>query len=196
MKEKLIAKYGEKQAEVLLNKFTEDEIYENGFLEKELPEDPKYKEMFLEQEKQIKELKALLEDKTNHIHKLNEENKDKRLNLENEKLTKEQLQEKLTETQKQLEEFTSKLDNYKDYDNLKQFYETQTKLQEEQKLKLLEKVEEGKRDALSKLELSEIELFINSNEPTKTPGLDNNKVPNNNDNLGGLKDLFNALKGN
>ena len=195
MKEKLIAKYGEKQAEVLLNKFTEDEIYENGFLEKELPEDPKYKEMFLEQEKQIKELKALLEDKTNHIHKLNEENKDKRLNLENEKLTKDEMQQKLQEIQKQLENANNELENKKDYDNYKQFYDTQTKLQEEQKLKLLEKVEEGYREIYSKLDVSEIERLISNEQPSKTPGLDNNKVPTSNDSLGGLKDLFNALKG-
>lgn len=196
MKEKLIEKYGEKQAEVLINKFTEDEIYENGFLQKELPDDPKWQEMFLDMEKQNKELKAQLDEKLKHIHNLNEENKDKRLNLENEKLTKEQIAEKLKEIQKEKDDLASQLETYKDYKELKEFYTIRTEAEQKRKMELLQKVDESKRDALSKLDISEIELFVNNEIPEKTPGIDNQKAPTSTDNLGGLKDLFNALKGN
>lgn len=195
MKEKLIAKYGEKQAEILMTKFTEDEIYENGFIEKELPEDPQWQSKFLELEQKLKETEKLLQEKDNHISKLNDENKNKRLTLENEKLTKEELQAKLVEVETKLNDYQSKLDNYKDYDNLKSFYDTKQKEEIELKEKLLSKVEESKRDALSKLTISEIELFINNEVPSETPGINNQQAPVDAFDSG-LKSLLNAFKPN
>jgi hypothetical protein len=166
MKEKLIEKYGEKQAEILLAKFNEDEIYDGGFLEKELPADDVWKSKFIEMESQIKILKADLDKERELKTKANNESAERRKALESEALTKEQLTEKISLLE---EELNSKKEIEVKYNELTPKltdYEKRIAMIEEKesskKTKLLERVEESKREALSKLDVSEIETLLES----------------------------------
>ena len=176
MKDKLIQKYGEKQAEILINKFTEEEIYDNGFLEKELPEDDKWKEKFLELEKQNKDLRTQLEKEIELKSKANQESAERRKLLENENLTKKELEEKLIELENENKTFKEKFENLQDYEDLKQFKLSYEEKIEAKKKTLLESVEESKRLALSKLDIEEIEMFINSDVPSETPGANSGNI--------------------
>lgn len=204
IKEQLVKEYGEEKAEYLITKFTEDELYESGFIKEILPEDPELQKVVLTLKDEVKQLRAELEDKNKHIHNLNEENKGRRISLENESKTKQQLIEDLNELQsnlskieKEKQDLVSQLENYKDYSELKEYKQLMLDKEEQAKQELLKNVDDSVRDYYSQMTLEGLQKVLSNNTiPEKTPGIDNQKAPTSTDNLGGLKDLFNALKGN
>lgn len=183
MKEKLIEKYGEKQADLFLNKFTEEEIYENGILEKELPNDDKWKQKFLELEQENKNLKEENSTLQDLKSKANNESAERRKELEKTNLTKQELEEKLALLELDLQGKEKSINELNEFKQVNQSKLTKLDFYEDFNLKrkeeLLSKVaDEKKRDALSKLEnWFEIEPLLD-NTPNETFGVKNSSVNN------------------
>jgi hypothetical protein len=165
IKEKLVEKYGEKQAETLLAKFNENELYENGFLVKEYPEDEKWKNYIVELENKLKEKDVIIQDKEKElqiVNKLkkeaNNESAERRKLLDQEALTKEEIKEKLILLEQENKELAEYKQKYSEITpKLTEYEKKEAELKEKEEAKrssLLEKLDEKHREDAIQFNLS------------------------------------------